>query len=190
MRQFILFIFFSVLTLGVTAQKQSNISTQNLNALLGTSRLFAMKNMCSDSFFVYFLNQNPNCMIQKKINEDKKKTIFICKEKGVKIITRKTGIDYKTIDDFVETIEIIKPKEKQKLPYNCNASMSLVEWKKQLKLLNFKPLKISQKKVKGFQQYWFTNATVRVELWFKGRKLHKIAMVADLDKMYGGLLIE
>ena len=44
----------------VSEQKvySTNIPTQNLNALLGTTRLFAMENVCKDSVFILFLEKN------------------------------------------------------------------------------------------------------------------------------------
>jgi len=180
-----------VRTLTVGAQEIANpIETQSLNALLGTTRLKATEPANKDKALVDFLLKHPNYELKKEGDKEDKKTIYQYKEQGVIVKTKQTGISIPSLDDFVETISI-KATEKRLLPYNCDVTMSCREFCKKLKLLDFKYNRSKRHKIKNIlRKEVFESETVTVELYFKKDKFTRMILIANLDAMYGGLLIK
>lgn len=189
MKYLVLLLVFCTLTVG--AQEVANpIETQSLNALLGTTRLKATEPVNKDKALVDFLLKHPNYEQKKEGEKEDKKTVYQYKEQGVVVKTKQTGIGIPSLDDFVETISI-KTAEKRLLPYHCEASMSCREFCKKLKSLDFQYNRSKRQKIKKvLRKEVFESETVTVELYFKKDKFTKMVLTANLDAMYGGLLIK
>lgn len=187
------YILFLLLFSSMIAKAQDTthtIATSKLNALLGTTRLKAAEPVNTDKALVNFLEQHPNFEQKREGEKENRRTIYQYKEQGVFIKTKKTGIGIPSLDDFVETV-IIKTAPKRPLPYNTHTDMSCKEFYKSLKLLDFKYNRSKrQKTMKILRKEVFESETVTVELYFKKNDFTKMVLIANLDAMYGGLLIE
>lgn len=184
----LLLLFSSVIT--KAQETATTIATSKLNALLGTTRLKAAEPVNTDKAWVNFLEQHPDFEQKKEGEKEDKRTIYQYKEQGVFIKTKTTGIGIPSLDDFVETI-IIKTAPKRPLPYNTHTDMSCKEFCKALKLLEFKYNRSKRQKImKVLRKEVFESETVTVELYFKKDTFTKMVLIANLDAMYGGLLIE
>jgi hypothetical protein len=198
-------LLFFIAIVGMNAQEgkgkvyADDIPTKKLNGILGTTRLFAMENVSTDSVFVLFLEKYSNYtkttetikIKAETIKADTTKTwiVYEYKENGIIIKTRKTGLSYDTIDDFVEVVEIMASKDR-KLPYSCHSAMTFREFKKTLRPLGFKLNKSkSETLFKVLKKEVFENSNINLEIWFDKGNFSRIVLTAKLDNMYGGLLI-
>ncbi len=190
MKYIFLYLLFAWSAIAIA--QDSPINTQTLNALLGTTRLRASEPINIDSSWVHFLANHSQYELQEVPNATHKQLIYQYAQQGIAVRTRKTGVAIASLDEFVASISIdTKPAAQQLLPYGCHSDMNCKAFKKQLKLLEFKYVKSASKTSdKTLRKEVFANETVTVALLYKKNVLQNITLIANLDAMYGGLLIK
>lgn len=172
-----------------STSKSSSLPTEKLDYLFGTTKLIAINKITDGTNFVDYLKANPNFTVEQRIEGDNYCFFYDYEKEDVEIVTKRTGFDLRSLDDYVYRIEIGE-RAGRKMPYETDCSMNFGEFKKALANRGFKMDRSKTKKIFGvYKIYTFERPNATVELSFEDGVFNEMTITANLNYMFGGQLI-